>query len=212
MTTCLDIVNRALRYQGVLKAGQSASGSDASDALQHFQDVVNGLPLLRNGEWSDTYLQSSAAYEATDGERITVAATYAPTITLPATYTNSAGDTVPQLDLSRVLIVGDSDTVSTVGLWVFSASSGAWAQVNSLALSDDSPFGPEDAAGLAALVAISMVDEYGGQVGAPTLARAQAAAAGFRARFYREVIVTADDAYLIGPMMGDRLTVATPSA
>lgn len=200
MSTCLQIITRGLRALGVLSAGQVASGVKAANAMEHLQDIINGLPLLRDGEWTDVFLTSTAAYAASDGERIYTEG-YAAAITLPTTFVNDDGQTVATLDCSRVHIMGaDHDQV---GLWVYSAQNGSWARVDALALNDDSPFGPDDDRGLGALVAVSSVPDFGGADLTPaTVGMAGQAIASFRSRFYREVVVGCDDAYLVGADMG----------
>lgn len=193
-TTVLDILTRAARILGVVRAGESPSGADQADLLQHLQDVIDGLPLLRDGEWADVVLTSAAAYSASDGERIAPQG-YAAPITLPATLVNEAGETVPQQDLSRVQVIGS-------GLWVYSASKGAWSQVDGLTIDDDSPFGDEDTGALAALVAVSAAEEYGAQLPQVSVQRASRGINSFRGRFYREAPVYVDDAYLVMSEMG----------
>jgi hypothetical protein len=199
MSTVLDILTRAGRAMGTTVAGGAPSGSDLRDMLAQFQDIVDGLPLLRLGEWTDVILTSTAAYSASDGERINTAG-FAATITLPTTYTDECNNTVPQIDMSRVQIIGGTQE----GLYIYSASNGSWAQVDALATGDASPFGPEDTRGLACMVAVAMVDEYGGEVSAVTVSRAEKQMASLRARFYREVIVKADLAFYRNPEMGFR--------
>lgn len=189
MTTCLDIINRALRQQGVLSAGQVASGPDAADALEHLQQIIDGLPLLRDGAWEEVVLGSAMPYAAKDGQRVHTRG-FAATVILP---------TETPADLSRVQIVGGAQA----GLYVYSASHGRWSQADGLDLVDESPFGPEDDAGLAALTAVSMVDEYGGQISDSVVGRAARAVSSFRSRFYREISVPAPDAVLRLTQMGE---------
>lgn len=197
--TVLDILKRAGRAMGTLQQGQEPEGSDAADMLEQLQDIVNDQVIRPEQPWTDVILTSAADYEASDGERITTAG-YAADITLPTTYENDDGDTVPTRDLARVQIIGSGH--SQAGLWIWSASKGDWAQVDALATSDDSPFGDEDTRGLACMVAVAMVDEYGGEVSAVTVSRAQQQANSFRARMYREVTVKADSAFYTTSEMG----------
>lgn len=198
MTTCLEVCSRALRALGVLGAGEEAAGDDAADALQHLQAMLDDLPLLRNGEWSEVILTSAEAYTAKDGERITTNGFDAP-ITLATTYEDECGRTVPQRDLSRVQILGEHDQA---GMWIWSAGKGAWGRADGLGLTDELPFGAQDDAGLVAMLAVELSAEYPGEVRPATVARAQRQVTSFRARFYREVIVRADEAYLRTSDMG----------
>lgn len=197
MATVLEILTRSARALGVVRAGQAPTGNDAADLLQKMQDAVNGLPLLRDGEWSDVTLTSAAAYEAEDGERVHTAG-YAASITLPTTYTDEDGVEKRTRDLSRVQIIGGEQE----GLWVYSASNGSWSQVDALELTSESPFGPEDSAGLAAIVAFMAGPEYGAPAEAPTVALAQSALNSFRARFYRDVQVMAAPEHVRNSEMG----------
>ena len=190
MATVSEIITRAARALGLVRSGKEPVGADAQDLLQKLQDAINALPLLRTGEWSDVILTSAAAYVAADGERINTNG-YSATITIPTTYTNDNNLTVPQRDLSRVQIIGGTQA----GLWIYSASNGSWAQCDALAMSDASPFGPEDDLGLASLTAVAAADEYGAEVSAITVQRAADVLNSFRARLYREVIVQMDMAY-----------------
>lgn len=174
MSTCLDIVRRALR----LVAGETGvpAGGEAADALQRLQSVVLGLPgLLHNGVWRDRFV--SAAYTAKESDRITVTAPGA--VTLPTSISSDGPQRLP-LDCAKVQILGAADNA---GLWLYSVSKGAWGKASGLALSDECPFGEEDDEGLAAMLALALVDEYGGQLSAATLAAASQSKASLRARF-----------------------------
>lgn len=197
MTTVSDIASRALRAMGVLSAGQVADGQKAQDALQYFQDLVNDLPGLRGAPslWSNTILPDATAYDATDGERIYTQG-YAAVITLPDTYVDDDGVEQAQRDLSRVHIVGTGHTQE--GVWVYSADTGDWARVDSLALSDDSPFAPQDDGGLVALLAVRMAPDFGEGVTLSNVVvqMADKQLRSFRGRFRRATAAAVDDAYL----------------
>ena len=191
MSTVLEIITRSARAMGVVRSGKVPAGADAEDLLQKLQDAINALPRLRS-RWADVTLTSAAAYTAKDGERIHTSG-YSATITLPTTYVDTNNVTQRQRDMSRVQIIGGDQ----VGLWIYVASNGTWARCDALALSDESPFGPEDDLGLASLTAVSAADEYGAEVSAITVQRASDALNSFRTRLYREVIVPMDPAYLV---------------
>jgi hypothetical protein len=199
MATILEIITRSAGAMGLVRSGQVPTGADAQDLLRKLQDVINALPLLRSGEWSDVILASSATYVASDGQRIQTNG-YSATITLPTTYTDEDNATVPQKDLSRVQIIGGTQA----GLWIYAASNGSWARCDALALTDTSPFGPEDDLGLAALVAVESADDYGAEVSAITVQRAADVLNSFRSRFYRDVTVKMDRAYWAFSDMGYR--------
>lgn len=194
MSTTRDIIRRALRLIGVLASGQEPGGSDAADGLERLQSLILGLPgLVHNAHWRE--VATHAAYVAKEGERITVTAPGA--VTLPSIITwNPALDPFcdpsglewddcttarPPYDLARVQIIGQ--TPPNAGLWVYSASNAAWRRADGLKITSDCPFGVEDDGGLAAILAVDVVDEFGGQVGQRTLAVAQQSARSFRARF-----------------------------
>lgn len=179
MSTALDIMRRALRAIGVLKAGKEPTGPDAQDALEHLQSVILGLPgFFHNGRWCEAAIDS--AYTARESERITV--TTPGVVTLPTVITCNTVSR-PPYDLAKVQIIGAD--AENAGLWLFSATKGAWGQADALSTSSELPFGPEDDAGLAALLAVDMAAEFGGEaeLGQRTVAVAQAAARSFRSRF-----------------------------
>lgn len=178
MSTCLDIVRRAMR----LAAGETGvpTGRDAADAMQRLQSVILGLPgFLHNGSWRDRFV--SDAYTAKEFDRITVTAPGA--VTLPTTITCD-GDTRLPLDLAKVQILGTADNA---GLWLYSVSKGAWGLASGLGLEDESPFGDEDDDGLAAQLAVVLADEFGGAITAPTIQAANASKASLRSRFKKAV-------------------------
>lgn len=177
MSTCLDIVRRALR----LVAGETGvpEGQEGQDALERLQSIFLDQPgFLHNGTWRDRY--KDAAYTACESDRITVTAPGV--VTLPTVITDDYSLCQRQpLDLAKVQIIGADAT--NAGFWIYSASKAAWGKLDGLALSDECPFGTEDDEGLAAQLAVALVDEYGGEVSARTVAKANQSQAGFRARF-----------------------------
>jgi hypothetical protein len=182
-TTCEDIVRRALR-KAMGETG-TPEGDEAEDALAALQSVILGLPgLLHNARWRDVYADS--AYTACEGDRITVSD--GATVTLPTTIT-TCGRTRQPLDLARVQILGGDSP----GIWIWSATRGAWAQIDGLSIQDDLPFGEEDVEGLACMLAVRLVDEFGGEVGPATVSMANIAAASFRSRLRRPALPNDND-------------------
>lgn len=177
MTTMRDAVSKVSRLLGVTMAGQEPTGADAADILDHLQGAIDRLPGLRNGPWTDVFLTTDAAYDAKDGERVVVEDSD-PVITIPAVYVDECGRTRVPGDLSRVHVVND-------GLFVFSASLGAWRKTDALAAGDPFPFGDEDLPGIIALTVVEAAEEYGAQVSQLTASRAEATLTGMTARFWR---------------------------
>lgn len=181
MSTPLDIVRRALRAMGVLKSGREPSGADLNDGIEKLQSVVLQFPgLLHNAAWCDVAVAS--AYTAKVGNRCAVSGAGA--VTLPTTVTDClTGQSRPPRDMARVQILGDVDNA---GIWVFSATKNAWGRIDNITVdtaNEEFAFGPEDDEGIAAILAVNWVDEYGAEVSARTVALAQIATASLRSRF-----------------------------
>jgi hypothetical protein len=86
------------------------------------------------------------------------------------------------LDCAKVQITGDA---ANKGVWLYSATKGAWGRVDGLTLASELPFGPEDDDGLAAQLAVALAPEYGAQLDPVTVTRSNQSKASFRARFKR---------------------------
>ena len=178
MSTAQSRVRAALRLMGVLTRGREPSGPDAEDGLERLQNLILALPGLQlNGVWREVAV--TAAYTAREGDRCTVTSPGA--VTLPTTVTDcETGCTRPPLDLAKVQIIG---SVGNAGLWLYSATKGAWGQADSLELKSELPFGPEDDDGIAAILGVNMQDEYSeNPLGDRTIALAQQFARSVRAR------------------------------
>ena len=186
MTTCLDIIRRA-----VLSAEGDRdvpAGDDGRLAMMRLQDVILGLPQLMNGPWREVDAREAASVTAADGDRVRAGAQTV------VTFPDAAG-----ADLCRVQVLGEGPQT---GIWVRAASLGAWRRADGLSLADDSPFGPEDDAGLSAILALSLAADAGVPATVETAALAMAAMTRFSARFHREQPQGAPDALLRGARMG----------
>ena len=106
MTTMRTAVDKAARLLGVTMAGQTATGQDAADVLEHMQGVIDRLPLFHNGEWTEVLMSSAGQYVAQDGERINRQG-FEAAVVLPTTYADRCGGVTAQQDLSRVQVIGD---------------------------------------------------------------------------------------------------------
>lgn len=188
MTTMRQAVSKVARLLGVTVAGQEPTGHDAADILDHMQSVIDRLPGLRDGVWRDVLLGDDADYTASDGERI-AAQGFDPVITLPTTFAEERGATKIMPDLSRVHVIGD-------GIYVWSATLGAWNRADGLTPGDPFPFGPEDLPGIVALTVLEAGADYGAEPSQISVLRAEAALTSFSGRFYRDISVRADDGVL----------------
>lgn len=194
MALARDIIRRALRLIGVLRSGAQPGGSDASDGLERLQGLILAMPgLNQNGRWNEVSVKTGT-YSAHPGDRVTV--TLPGVVTLPAlidplalnwdwgNYGTQFGwdglNPRPPLDLTRVMIIGGANP----GTWLYSATKGAWAKANGLAIGTELPFGPEDDGGLAAQLAVTLAEEYGlaEDVGPRTVALAAQSARAIKAR------------------------------
>jgi hypothetical protein len=166
-STTTDVIRRALRFLGVLSAGKVPTGSMLKDGLESLQSLVLALPgLLHNGVWREVAV--TGAYTAREGDRCTVSGSGA--VTLPTTVDTCiiddctpAGGSVatrPPMDLAKAQISG---SVGNAGIWLYSASKAKWLQADALTAASEVPFGEEDVQGLAAQLAVNMMDEYGDQ-------------------------------------------------
>jgi len=193
MTTCLDIIRRALlAAEGEREV---ADGADGQLALMRLQDVILSLPRLMDGPWRDVFADEGGAVTAGDGMRVHAGADA--TVILPLREADGAAIA----DLSRVQVLGPH---AAAGVWIHAASTGAWRRADALSLSSESPFGPEDDAGLSCILALSLAGDGGGTVSPETTARAAAALSSFAARFHRAQDEAADAALLRLSRMGHR--------
>lgn len=183
MTTMRDIVRRALR----LSAGETGvpTGEDGQDAAQRLQSVILGLPgFIHNGSWRRDRYVTTGAYTARESDRIIV--TSPGVVTLPTVITGYGYPRPRQpMDLAKVQITG----AANAGIWLYSATKAAWGRADGLTIESTIPFGPEDEDGLAAQLALALVDEFGGEVSAATVANSNQSKASLRSRFKKAVPV-----------------------
>lgn len=180
MALSKDIIRRALRLLGVVARGQEPTGADAADGLEHLQSLILDLPgLLNNGRWRE--VSTSVTYTAHESDRVT--ASGAITVSLPLIITD-CGCSRPPRDMARVQILG---AVTGAGLWIYSATKGAWGRADALTLTSEIPFGSEDEIGLAATLAVNMAAEYGAEaeLGQRTVTLSVIAIKSLRSRFMR---------------------------
>lgn len=185
MTSNLDLMRRAfLSAEGVRGV---PTGDDAQLALMRWQDIVTRLMGERDGGWQEVFATGSLT--AADGQRVHSGAGL--TVSLPS------GAEV--LDLSRIHVVG---ATTSAGSWLYVASKGGWSRTDTLAVSGDNPFGREDDLGLAAVLALALAGDGGGEVSPLVDSLAAQCVTSLSARMARDVDVTAVDGVLALSEMG----------
>lgn len=152
MTTCRDIVTRALQMSGIVALGRDPKAPEIDAGMVSLQSLydewVQGGMF---GRLTDVY--TAVDYTAKEGERVY---NDGATITIPDTI-NVDGDRAPyQFSCIVVLDAG----VATNRVY----HDGAWHIVSGLALGDDAPLASISVDGLAGCVAERIASTFGGDV------------------------------------------------
>lgn len=186
MTSCRDIVNGALRKLGKLGAGREPRLADSTDALEALRGLYR--QLITSGAFGrlQDVIPTGAEYTAGENQRIFRNSDVTLEINLPetvpnwypcgprpydeecATYVANPTDrnVRPPRDCSIVSVV-DAFTAQTV-TYLYDGQQKLWIGLDDLALTDEAPLGYRDPEGLKAALAMSIVDEFGGQIGQAT--------------------------------------------
>lgn len=151
MTTCRDIVTRALQMSGIVALGRDPKAAEIDAGMVSLQSLydewVNGGMF---GRLTDVY--KTGAYTANEGERV-----HGGTVTLPDPVTNDGDARSPRQFACIVTITAGVATNSVY-------FDGDWRTVSGLALGDDAPFATISADGLAGCVAERLSSTFGGDV------------------------------------------------
>lgn len=185
MASCRDIVNGALRKLGKLGAGREPRLADSQDALEALRGLYRSL--INSGAFGRLcdVIPNGASYVAGENQRIFRNSDVTLQITLPETVSNdSCGprpydeeccdystnptdrNQRPPRDCSVVVII---DAFSgDVADYLYDGHTKLWQSIYDLDLTSNAPLSFRDPEGMKALLALSLVDEFGGQVGAAT--------------------------------------------
>lgn len=186
MATARDITNGALRKIGKLAGGREPRTQDASDALEalrglyrqlitsgafgRLRDVVPTGDAYTAGENERIFRNSDATLEITLPELVRRDIPFAP---LPydeeeAYYPNGLVDNGmrPPRDCS-VVVISDAFTAQTVH-YIYDGQQKLWTPLDGLELESTAPLADRDPEGLKSLLAMQIVDEFGGQLGEMT--------------------------------------------
>lgn len=149
MTTCRDIVTRALQMSGIVALGRDPKAAEIEAGMVSLQSLYDEwFTGGMFGRLKDVY--ADGIYTANEGERITADGA---TITLPTLY-----DDRPPYEFSAVVIV----TGGTADNFVY--HNGAWNNCAGLLLGDDAPLASISVDGLAGCVAERLASTFGGDV------------------------------------------------
>ena len=149
MTTCRDIVTRALQMSGIVALGRDPKAAEIEAGMVSLQSLYDEwFTGGMFGRLKDVY--ADGIYTANEGERITADGA---TITLPTLY-----DDRPPYEFSAVVIV----TGGTADNFVY--HNGAWHNCAGLLLGDDAPLASISVDGLAGSVAERLISTFGGDV------------------------------------------------
>jgi hypothetical protein len=159
MTTCREILTFALKQARAINMGEDLSAEELTDgmtALQSMFDewVANGM----FGQLTDVY--TTADYTANEGERVVAPAGV--TVTIPTTISDCDGTRAPR-DLS--LIETSINGTRQVSLY----DRDAWVRIEALTADTACPLARRGVAGLAACVATTFTEMFGGELGPATL-------------------------------------------
>lgn len=158
MTTCRDIVARALRMAGIVRKGREPKATELADGMFALQGLYDGwLTGGMFGKLKDHYAQED--YEAEVGQRVYIESG---AVTLPTLIEN---DHKPR-DLAVVEI--NTPTAREVHVW----DRNAWVRIDALEAGDDAPLALRGAEGLAACLAVSIAEEYGAAITGSTASKA----------------------------------------
>lgn len=172
MATCRDIVSRALRMGGVISKGEDPEAAELSDGVMALQGLYDGwFTGGMFGRLKDYYTEDD--YDAEVGQRVFITSG---TVTLP----DLVDDEHPPRDLAAIEI-NDADGRQA---WIWDRQE--WVRIDTLAAADEAPLSNRGAEGLAACLAVSIMEEYGASPGPVTVAKAGAFRTNLRLRFGTE--------------------------
>jgi hypothetical protein len=191
VASCLTIVNSSMRKLGILASGREARTVDRDDAFQQLKDLY--YQLIASGTFGrlrDVIPLSD--YTAFGNERIFRNSSATLQITLPETVANyqywsdryifgiyHSEPSQTQTSLDRTT-PRDCSVVSIIDAFIpgefsfiYDGHAKQWQGIYDLAITSEAPLSLRDPQGLAAYLAVQMVDETSGTLGPATLRQAQ---------------------------------------
>lgn len=148
MTTCRDIVFRALRMARIVGHDEQPEAAELTSGMQILQSLYDQwLTGGMFGRLKDIY--EDGDYEASEGQRIYLDSG---TVTLPETIDD---DRKPR----DLVAIETHDPTRGRQAWIWDRT--AWVRIDSLAPGDDAPLADRGMNGLAACVALLYAEEFG---------------------------------------------------
>ena len=154
--TVQEIIETAMRHNNDLPNGATMNAQDAQVGLTAFTSMLMALPAIaRRLE----RVRIDEAHTAEENTRIFNTTGGNLTITLPEEIEDAddpeAGDDDNRPPKNGAL-VGISGAAGQYGMYVYVEMLGAWKRVDTLALTDENPLGPEHDEGLGYMLAVRL--------------------------------------------------------
>lgn len=154
--TVQEIIETAMRHNNDLANGATMSAQDARIGLTAFTSMLMALPAIaRRLE----RVRIDEAHTAEENTRIFNTTAGNLTITLPEEIEDAddpEADDEDNRPPRNGSLVGISGAAGQYGMYVYVEMLGAWKRLDSLALTDDNPLGPEHDEGLAYMLAVRL--------------------------------------------------------
>lgn len=184
-----DIVKRAYRKLGTIRAGGIVSSNDAADGLESLVNLYNSW--VNGGAFGRVYnvpVSASGAYTAGKNQHINVLTDEEVSVELPATmpYIDWCswrenrdygwGLNVPYSDGVNVppdkTVVRITDQFGpSRAVYIYDGYVQLWMRIDALTLTDEAPLSQRDADGLACILAVRLSEEFGSELMSPMTMR-----------------------------------------
>jgi hypothetical protein len=212
MTTCRDIITRAMQEPGIVAMGETPTAAESAAGLTRLNTVVASAFGNSVGEGL-IEITVDASEEIDANTRCVVSGrTGAITITLPANPSNGARfqiiDADGTFDTYNVTVARNGRklegayanlTLSTEGLnrtWLYRADLADWVRITALGLNDDLPFPTEHEDAFVVELALRLSPTFGATLTAESAAAHRSAMRRLRAAYRQRVVTGADQAVL----------------
>lgn len=187
----LQAIKRALRLIRALEPGSDLTAEEATDALAVLQSLVLALPGA--SWWRD--VEIAANYTASENERLRYPGAGTVIVTLPTTVTQSR-QVLYSCDRFEVVTGGcecaarapaDGARIMIVGAppvaYHYRGDTGTWTLMTGLTRTSELPLNADLQDGFCAMLAVALVDEFGGEIREATAKMSDETEGRMRARY-----------------------------